>query len=429
MIGPLELFLVLIVVCIVFSAVFSGSETALIAANRSKIHSLELSGNQRAVKVTGLMQDRERLIGAILVGNNLFNIAAASMATYAFTQLVGEAGVIYATTAMTVLVVIFAEVLPKTYAIRNSERMALAVAPFMSGVVWVTRPVTAALQALVRLIFRMVGADNDGDENVSEEEIRGTLALYKHEGGLVKDEHAMMDGVLDLSQVEVSEIMTHRKSMETINADDPAADIIEAILKSPHTRIPLWQGDPDNIVGVLHAKNLLRELHRRGGSIDGVEIMEIATEPWFVPDTTSLSEQLTAFRERHAHFALVVDEYGTLMGLVTLEDILEEIVGEIEDEHDVVVEEAAVTEDGSIMAEGAATIRDLNREFDWSLPVDEATTIAGLVIHEAQQIPDVGQVFAFHGFRFEVTERQRNQITQLRITPLQDNSTDADASS
>ena len=416
--GVLEIFVILIVIFMIFSAVFSGSETALTAANRSKIHALEISGNKRAAKVSALMQDRERLIGSILIGNNLFNIAAASMATYAFTLLVGEAGVIYATTAMTILVVIFAEVLPKTYAIRHAERVALAVAPFMKVVVLIAWPITHSLQAIVLFMFKILGDRSDDDVTDSDEEIRGTLALYKHEGGLVKDEHAMLDGVLDLSQVEVSEVMTHRRTMETINADDDIQDIIEAVLTSPFTRIPLYREDSDNVVGILHAKNLLRELYRREGSSKGIDIMEIASEPWFVPDTTTLNEQLSAFRERHAHFALVVDEYSTLMGLVTLEDILEEIVGEIEDEHDVVVADTAVAEDGSITVEGAATLRDINREFDWNLPVDEATTIAGLVIHEAQLIPEVGQIFVFHGFRFEVTARQRNQLTQLRVTPI-----------
>jgi len=416
--GVLEIFVILIVIFMIFSAVFSGSETALTAANRSKIHALEISGNKRAAKVSALMQDRERLIGSILIGNNLFNIAAASMATYAFTLLVGEAGVIYATTAMTILVVIFAEVLPKTYAIRHAERVALAVAPFMKVVVLIAWPITHGLQAIVLFMFKILGDRSDDDVTDSDEEIRGTLALYKHEGGLVKDEHAMLDGVLDLSQVEVSEVMTHRRTMETINADDDIQDIIEAVLTSPFTRIPLYREDSDNVVGILHAKNLLRELYRREGSSKGIDIMEIASEPWFVPDTTTLNEQLSAFRERHAHFALVVDEYSTLMGLVTLEDILEEIVGEIEDEHDVVVADTAVAEDGSITVEGAATLRDINREFDWNLPVDEATTIAGLVIHEAQLIPEVGQIFVFHGFRFEVTARQRNQLTQLRVTPI-----------
>ena len=418
MTDALEVYFVLIVVMLVFSAIFSGSETALTAANRSRIHGLKLSGNRRAEKVTELIEDRERLISAILIGNNLFNIAVASLATYAFTELVGEAGVFYAIAAMTVLVVIFAEIMPKTYAIRNAERVALAVAPFMKGVVWLALPLTMLLQGFVQVMFRLAGTrETPGEIVPSDQELRGALELYRHEGGLVKDKHAMLDGVLDLSEVGIGEVMTHRRSMETINADDPLESIIEAALESPYTRIPLWRGDPDNIVGVLHAKSLLRALHRDG--VDSTfDIMSVATEPWFAPDTTSLSEQLSAFRERHAHFAIVVDQYGGLMGIVTLEDILEEIVGEIEDEHDVAEVEAKVLEDGTATLNGAATIRDLNREFDWDLPEDEAITIAGLVIHEAQQIPENGQVFEFHNFRFEVVERQRNQIVQLRVTPL-----------
>ena len=423
MVAVLELFVVLIFAFIVLSALFSGSETALTAANRSRLHALERAGDRRAARARQLMADRERLIGAILVGNNLFNIAAASMATYVFIELVGEAGVVYATTAMTVLIVIFAEVLPKTYAIRHAERMALAVAPAMKGVVWFARPLTYALQGLVALMLRLLGAGGRDDLKPSDEEIRGTLALFKLEGGLVKDRHAMLDGVLDLSQVQVGEVMTHRRQMATLNIDEAPAAIVEAALKSPHTRLPLWRGDPDNVVGVLHVKDLLRALHRAGGRSADLDIAAVAGEPWFVPDTTALSEQLTAFRERHAHFALVVDEYGTLMGVVTLEDILEEIVGEIEDEHDVAASETAVAEDGTVVVEGAATLRDLNREFDWNLPDDEAATVAGLVIHEAQQIPERGQIFVFHGFRFEITGRQRNQITQLRVTPLRQNGT------
>ncbi len=413
----LEVYLVLIVVLLVFSAIFSGSETALTAANRSKINGLRLEGDRRAAKATELIEDRERLISAILIGNNLFNIAVASLATYAFTELLGEAGVFYAITAMTVVVVIFAEIMPKTYAIRNAERVALAVAPFMKGVVLLALPLTLALQGLVQVMFRLVGARKVADEAIPpEQEVRGALDLYRHEGSLVKDAHAMLDGVLDLSQVGISEVMTHRRSMETINADDPPDSIIEAALESPYTRIPLWRDDPDNIVGVLHAKNLLRALRRRDG--DGAfDIMDVANEPWFVPESTPLSRQLSAFRERHAHFAIVVDQYGALMGIVTLEDILEEIVGEIEDEHDVAETETEVREDGTVTLNGSATIRDLNREFDWDLPEQGATTIAGLVIYEARQIPETGQIFEFHNFRFEVVERRRNQIVQLRVTP------------
>ncbi len=415
-----EIAIAAIFISLLLSAFFSGSETALTAANRSRIHHLEMEGNKRARTVNHLMRDREHLIGAILLGNNVVNIFAASVASFAFTQAFGEAGVAYATGIMTVLVLIFAEVMPKTYAIRNAEKVALFVAPPMKWIVRLLSPVTGTIRWLVMLIFRMIGAHQDGSGTPSEEEIRGALALYKHEGGLVKDEHAMLDSILDLSEVEVGEVMTHRRNMFTVNIDQPVTQVVEDILKSPYTRIPLWKDDPDNIVGLLHAKNLLREVLRRGGRLPGIDVMKIASEPWFVPDTTTLSEQLAAFRERHAHTALVVDEYGTMMGLVTLEDILEEIVGDIEDEHDIAVSDHAVSEDGSVVVDGAATIRDINREFDWSLPDDEANTIAGLVIHEAQLIPDIGQIFVFHDFRFEITGRQRNQITQIRVTPLRD---------
>ena len=413
-----EIAIAAIFVSLLFSAFFSGSETALTAANRSRIHHLEMEGDKRARTVNHLMRDREHLIGAILLGNNVVNIFAASVASFAFTQAFGEAGVAYATGIMTVLVLIFAEVMPKTYAIRNAEKVALFVAPPMKWIVRLLSPITGTIRWLVMMIFRLIGAHQDGSGTPSEEEIRGALALYKHEGGLVKDEHAMLDSILDLSEVEVGEVMTHRRNMFTVNIDQPVDVLVDEILKSPYTRIPLWRDDPDNIVGMLHAKNLLREVLRKGGRLPGIDIMKIASEPWFVPDTTTLSEQLAAFRERHAHTALVVDEYGTMMGLITLEDILEEIVGDIEDEHDIAASDHAVSEDGSVVVDGAATIRDINREFDWNLPDDEANTIAGLVIHEAQLIPDIGQIFVFHDFRFEITGRQRNQITQLRVTPL-----------
>ena len=427
MIPLLETSLLVILVMMFLSGFFSGSETALTAANRSRIHHLEMGGNRRARMVTHLMEDREHLIGAILLGNNLVNIFASTLAGYAFSQTFGKAGVAYATIVMTALVVIFAEVLPKTYAIRAPERFALAIAPTMSVMVRILAPVTSAVQWLVVSILRLIGGTHENDEAPSEQEIRGALALYKHEGGLVKDEHDMLDSILDLGQVEVGEVMTHRRGIVTVDADAPVDDIIDEILSSPFTRIPLWRDDPDNIIGVLHAKNLLRELRRSKGRTEGLDIVAIAGDPWFVPDTTLLSEQLSQFRERHAHFALVVDEYGALMGVVTMEDILEEIVGEIEDEYDEDIHDIAVSEDGSVTVEGTATIRDINREFDWELPDDEANTIAGLVIHEARQIPDIGQTFVFYDFRFEIIGRQRNQITELRVTPLH-NDQDEDTS-
>jgi Mg2+/Co2+ transporter CorB len=216
----------------------------------------------------------------------------------------------------------------------------------------------------------------------------------------------------------VSDVMVHRTKMRTISADAPSDEIVREVLSSPYTRLPLWSERPDNIIGVLHAKDLLRALDAVKGDAAQLDVKAIALDPWFVPDTTSLADQLKAFLSRKTHFALVVDEYGEVMGLVTLEDILEEIVGDIKDEHDLSVQGVRPHADGSVSVDGSVPVRDLNRAMDWNLPDEEATTIAGLVIHEAQIIPDAGQIFTFYGYRFQVTRKSRNRITALRITPV-----------
>jgi Mg2+/Co2+ transporter CorB len=227
----------------------------------------------------------------------------------------------------------------------------------------------------------------------------------------------MFGGVLDLAELTVADVMVHRTRMRSINADLPPRELVAEVLASPFTRLPLWRERPDNIVGVLHAKDLLRALSAAQGDFDALRIDDIALEAWFVPDTTALEDQLQAFLRRKTHFALVVDEYGEVQGLVTLEDILEEIVGDISDEHDLAVQGVRQNGDGSVTVDGAVPIRDLNRVMDWHLPDEEATTIAGLVIHAARAIPEAGQVFTFYGFRFEVLRKTRNRITALRISP------------
>ncbi len=402
------------------SAFFSGSETALTAASRAKMHALEQDGNRRARVVNYLLSVRERFIGAILLGNTLANIAASALATSLFLTLFGEEGVFYATFVMTVIVVLFAEVLPKTYAIVNADRMALVLAPAVNFVVAVFAPATAAMQFLVRHILRLFGVSISDDAEVlsAHEELRGAIDLHHKEGGVVKLDRDMLGGVLDLRELTVSDIMVHRTKMDAIDAELPPGQIVDAALKSAHTRLPLWRGEREEIVGVLHAKTLLRALRETRGDVSKLDIMGLATEPWFVPDTTTLKDQLSAFLKKKAHFAIVVDEYGEVMGLVTLEDIIEEIVGDITDETDIAPIAARVQPDGSLIVDGSVPIRDVNRMMDWDIPDDEATTIAGLVIHEAQTIPDTGQRFTFHDFRFEVLRRQRNRITSLRVTPL-----------
>jgi Mg2+/Co2+ transporter CorB len=409
-----------IFVLLVLSAFFSGSETALTAASRPRMHNLEQSGISRAGLVNRLLDHKDRLIGAILLGNNLVNIMASALATSLLIGIFGEAGVVYATLSMTLLVLIFAEVLPKTYAFHNADRLALRVAPILRPVVLLLAPVTQGVQLIVRGTLRLFGirlqATFGSDE--AEEELRGAIDLHSGQSEDERHEREMLRSILDLAEIWVEEIMIHRRDVTALDIELPPETIVDEVLASPYTRIPLWRAKPDNIVGVLHAKALLRALRSAGEDPAHIDAQAISGDPWFIPETTDLLSQLQAFRSRHEHFAIVVDEYGEFLGIVTLEDILEEIVGDIADEHDVEIEGVQVEEDGAITVDGRVTIRDLNRRFDWRLPSDEAATIAGLVLYEARTIPREGQVFAFHGFSFEILRRKRNQLTLIRMTPL-----------
>ncbi len=408
-----------ILVLLVMSGFFSGSETALTAASRHRMHSLAKQGDHRAQTVIDLHLRNERLIGAILLGNNLVNIMASALATGLLLTVFGEAGVVYATLIVTLLVVVFSEVLPKTWALNHADRMALAVAAPIRVLVLFLGPITHAIYLLVRATLRVFGIELGAElgRAEAEEELRGAIDLHEGEEPETRHERQMMHSILDLDEVEVGEIMTHRRTVSTIDLDSKPEEIVDQVLASQFTRIPVYRGDPDNVVGVLHTKELLREMRRHDGNVSQIDFDDLPSEPWFVPDTTSLLDQLQAFRSRREHFAVVVDEYGSLMGIVTLEDILEEIVGEIEDEHDTPVSGVRPQPDGTYVVDGTVTIRDLNREYDWNLPDEEAATIAGLVLHEARLIPEKGQVFVFYGFRFEVLRRVRNQIVSIRITP------------
>ena len=408
-----------IVVLLGFSAFFSGSETALTAASRARLHQLEKEGSQRAGVVNGLIANREKLIGGLLIGNNLVNVMASALATSTLIMLFSEAGVAYATLIMTVLIVIFAEVLPKTYAIHNADRMSMAIAPVIRAVIWTLSPVVVGIAWFIRNILRIFGADPEALKALAshEEELRGAIELHRGTDEEIGEERRMLRSILDLGDVDVSEIMTHRSKVEALEADQSAEALVEAVLDSPYTRLPLWRDDPDNIVGVLHAKDVLRAVQGRHGAIAKLDLMAIAAKPWFIPDTTTLLDQLQAFRTRREHFAVVVDEYGSLQGVVTLEDILEEIVGDIADEHDIPVAGVRPQPNGSFIIDGSVTLRDLNRRFEWALPDDEASTLAGLVLHEARRIPEQGQVFSFYDFRFEILSRVRNQIKSIRLTP------------
>ena len=410
----------IILLLIMMSAFFSGSETALTAVSRGRMKQMENNGNESAAAVYKLTENKERLIGSLLIGNNLVNVGSSALATSVLLGLFGETGVVYATIAMTLLLVIFAEVLPKYLAISQTDRFALFVVPAIKLFVAIVSPLARAADIIVRGILRLFGVRFGENESIlsGHDELRGAVEVLHEEGAVVKEDRDRLGGLLDLQQLDVSDVMVHRTNMRMVNADDAPEVVVREILESPYTRMPIWRTATDNIVGIVHAKDMLRALHAVDNDPARIDIMKIANKPWFVPDTTMLHDQLNAFLRRKAHVAIVIDEYGEVQGLVTLEDIIEEIIGDISDEHDVEVAGVQTEADGSVLVDGSVPIRDLNRALDWDLPDDDANTVAGLVIHNAQAIPAEKQAFTFYGKRFIVLKREKNRIKRLRIRPV-----------
>ena len=411
--------ILIVAFCIFLSAFFSGSETALTAASHARMHTLEKEGDKRAAAVMRLLRQRNRMIAALLLGSTLGNIGSSAFTTSVLVVIAGDNGAVYATILMTALLLVFAEVLPKTFAINHPDTFSLRVAKFIEPFVSIFGPLLAAVEFIVRSVLRLVGVELSHDRTMLSpyEELKGAVDILHEEGNVERAARDMFGGVLDLQVLHVSDVMIHRTKMRTIDADLSPVQIVREVLSSPFTRMPLWRTQSDNFVGVLHSKDLLRALDAAGGEAEKIIIDDVMSEPWFVPEATTLEDQLEAFLKRKTHFALVVDEFGEVMGLVTLEDILEEIVGDIRDEHDLAVQGVRPQLDGSVLIDGAVPVRDLNRVMAWNLPDEEATTIAGLVIHEVGAIPEAGQVFTFHGYRFEVMRKIRNRVTALKVTP------------
>ena len=407
---------VLFLLC--FSGFFSGSETALTAASRARMHSAEKDGDKRAKIVSRLLNMRERLLGGILLGNNMVNILASVLTTAVFTNVFGDGGAALAgaTVVMTLLILVFAEVLPKTYAISQPDKMALKVARPISIVVKVFAPVVSVVQIIVNGTLRLFGVDTNASAWTAADEIKGAVDLHLEEGGVAKRARDQIYGVLEIGELDVEEVMIHRKNVIMLDVNLPAEQIVKEVLDSGHSRIPVYEEHQDNIIGILHVKDILKSISKANGDFSAVNAKRIMRDAWFVPETTSVVKQLRAFQHKREHFALVVDEYGALMGVLTLEDILEEIVGDIQDEYDEDVEGVQRLKEGGAIIQGHIAVRDVNRAMDWKLPDEEAVTLAGLVIHESQTIPEIGQTFAYYGYRFEILEKIRNQITSLKAT-------------
>ena len=401
---------------IALNAFFSAAETALTGASRARMATLEREGDKRAARVNKLNENRERMIGAVLLGANLVQVLASAISASIFASAFGDLAPVVTAVVLTPLLLIFGEVGPKTLAITAADNIARAVALPVQWMVRILAPIVAAVQWIVNHGLRLLGVRVDENIDVlsaARAEIAGAVEMHAEEGGVEAEQRHRLLGALDLSELTVADVMIHRKNIRSLDIDLPPREIIAQAMSSPHTRLPLWKDEPDNIVGILHARDILRGISEHGR--DGFDVNEVKRTPWFTPMQTSAEDQLAEFLRRREHFALVVDEYGALMGLVTLEDILEEIVGDIKDEHDIAVQGVRPQPDGSVNVDGSVPIRDLNRAMNWDLPDEEAVTIAGLVIHEAQAIPEPGQRFAFHGYRFQVLRRQRNQLTALRV--------------
>lgn len=411
--------LFLLVLFIGLSAFFSSSESALTAASRARMHMLEQDGDRGAATVNRIMAHKDRLIGAILLGNTLGNTLLAAIAGSVMTGMFGDAGIYYATIFVTAALLIFGEVLPKTYALYHADSLARVVAFPMSIIVLVSMPITAAVTWIVNMILWLCGIKIEkGHKGSDVEELRGAIEMHIGDEAM-QERRAMLRSIMDLSHIRVDEIMIHRKNVNMVSVDQPVADAIAKILDFNHSRIPVWSDRPENIIGIVHMKTLLFALNDVQGDAGRIDLRALLSPARFIPDSITLLDQLQSFRVKHEHFAVVVDEYGTFMGIVTLEDILEEIVGDIEDEQDLVVPGVRRMPDGSYLVNGDIPIRDLNRELNWSLPANaDYSTAAGLVIYESQSIPGAGQTFVYHGYQFDVIKKQRNQITVLKIIPV-----------
>ena len=407
--------ILVIIFLLIISAFFSGSETALTAASRPKMYQLEKENNLRAKIVNFLKNKKERLIGTLLLGNNLVNTLATAIATSFFISLLGDnqKGILYSTIVMTLLILIFGEVLPKTIAINKADKFALLFAPFIKFLVTILSPFTYLINFFTRIILKLFKFEISTDISTSEDELRGTIDLHAKSEGTTQEKD-MLQGILDLDNLQVNEIMTHRKNIEVIYVNKPINKNIKKILNSQFTRLPLYDKNSDKILGIVNVKDVLKNINKK----KKLDLKLIAKNAWFIPETTSVLDQLQEFKKKQRHLAFVVDEYGALMGIVTLEDIIEEIVGDIEDEHDIKIKGAKKSKDGKYTISGNVTIRDINREFGWNLPDKDASTLAGLIFHEIKTIPEPGKIFSFYGFRFEIINVRKNHIELVKVIPL-----------
>ena len=408
-----------IVAAIMMSSFFSCAESAMTGASEAYMADLEKNEhNKRAGLMLKILSDRSRAVITALIGNNVCNTLGTALSTNLLVNSFGPEGVAYATLIMTFVLLIYGDMLPKSYAVENANKTALAFAPIIRFCIWLFAPIVQVLQKIVAFSFKLFGIKEREAGSIDIAEIRGAIDLYN--GTEIKEEKKMLKGIFDLSEICVYDVMNHRKDIYSIDIDWPIEDIIQKVENSRFSRIPVYQDKPENIVGIIMMKNFLKTCLQNKDHLDKLKVKDLLMEPWFIPETTTLLQQLQEFQKRREHFALVVDEYGTLEGVVSLEDILEEIVGNIEDENDSHNGGVNKGGDGFYLVDGQTPIRDLNRKFNWDLSDENFVTIAGYLLDMTESIPQEGQRFVFDGFEFVIVKRVRNQLQKVKIRKIED---------
>ena len=423
---PLHILIGSIIGLVILSAFFSGSETSLTSASKPRMHNLAKSGKKNAKIFETLFKDKELLICTILFANNLVNVLASALATKILIELTNSDGIFYATIIMTLMILIFGELIPKTLALSKSDTYALKISPFIRFLVILLYPLTVSLNFIVYVLLKIVGVNysNFKKEEISEkreEELRGAIDLHGEDSS--RDEKNMLKSILDLDEITVGSIMIPRKDIFSLPANINFNNLIEKLDESPHSRIPIWEKNPENIIGVFHVRRLISQ---KNPDPKKFNIKLLCQKPWFIPESTKLDNQLMEFEKRKEHFSIVVDEYGEFLGIVTLEDIIEEIVGDIDDEQDMLkisqkVKGIKSLSPSNFLVKGNVSIRDLNKELNINLPINNnVSTIAGLVLYESRTIPKTKQIFSFFDLKFEILNKTNNQITLLKISKKKD---------
>ena len=420
MMNEIQINLILVSILLVCAALVSCFETSITAASRAKIHRKAKDGDKRAKKIEKLLLEREKVVSVMLIANNIINILASVLTTQALLKLFGEVGLVYATIFLTVIIIIFGEILPKTLAIKHPEKIITKLSILIIILLKIFSPFVVITQKISSMVINLFSSKAGEDEGQSEfEEIRDTIDLKAQEGSIVKYDKDLIDGVLDLSDTEISEIMVHRKDISSLDIEQSITSLIKEATDIGYSRIPLWKGNNENIIGILNVKKLLKELHFYNGKLEDFNLKKVTSKPWYVPSSNSLKAQIFAFRRKKKTLSLVVDEYGSFLGLVTLEDILEEIIGEVKEQDDVNEVSIIKTRSGSHKITGKTLIRDINKKLDWQIEEgDDAYSLSAFLVSKIERVPENGESFKIDGYHYEILSKKHHEILIVKVKKL-----------